>query len=97
MEHEEEELLVSVLRRNNRVRRGVERKLRRILEDQRNRLDLMFTALCDADTTAQDAIQEIWERGGLNCSPDDVQSIIDLTVEALHALKSNTRNAESQS
>jgi hypothetical protein len=96
MEHGEEELLVSVLRKNNRIRRESEKRLRRILEDQTKRMDLMFTVLCDVDTTAQNAIQEIWERGGLACSPDDVQSIIDLTVEALHALKSNTRNTESQ-
>jgi hypothetical protein len=96
MDFSEEEPLIQVLRKNNRIRREAEKRLRRVLEDQTKRMDLMFIALCDKDTDAQNAIQEIWERGGLTCSPDDVQSIIDLTVEALHALKSNTRNTESQ-
>lgn len=93
MGHDEEERLVTVLRKNNRAQRSVVKRLRRARLQAQEHADALFNALCETNTTAENVIQEIWERGELNCSPNDYQSIIDLTVEAL---KSKTRNTESQ-
>jgi hypothetical protein len=74
---------LSVVRHHNRVLRTVHKTLRNALKLQQEKADSNFIEICETKTEAELAIEELWMRGELDCSPQDYQTIIELAVAAL--------------
>jgi hypothetical protein len=69
--------LTVILRRNNRALRTVNRKLRNKIKAIEQQGDEAFKALCEVNVQAEQAMQQLWEMSGLDCSPNNYAAIID--------------------
>jgi len=77
--------LRTATRHHNRVLRTVNKSLRRKSERLGAKADELFTALCEVDVQAQEALRELWERGGFQppIGPEDYTIIIERSIAAL--------------
>ena len=75
----------SVVRGHNRTLRRIVSTLRRRVQSQRSYADTLFVELCNTTPAAELALREIWEKAGLDCSPDDYDTIVEKAVVALKA------------
>jgi 8-oxo-dGTP pyrophosphatase MutT (NUDIX family) len=72
----------SAVRHNNRVLRRIVRTLRARIETNKTYQDALFIELCGTSPAAELALREIWEKAGLDCSPDDYHTIVEKAVAA---------------
>lgn len=82
----------SVIRRQNRTLRLVNRNLRRKIEGIEIHSDEVFFTLCNTDPRAEMVLREICERAGIAFSTDDYddESFVDSVVNALTASSNPT-------
>jgi hypothetical protein len=86
---DEEELLVTSLKRNNKIRRAVERKLRGALRKITEHNDQLFVELCETENAkaAELALEKLWTLGGFSCGPRDYEQIVERCLECLGKTK----------
>ena len=73
-DYKQESELVEALRKNNRVRRSLEKKLRQSVTIVKTESDVLFKELCLIDESrleAVDALEKLWAFGELTCEPLD--------------------------
>lgn len=75
---------ISVVQRHNRAVRMVNRNLRRILSRLQNETDYKVAVLMDTSSQAEEALEKIRVLGGIDCSPDDYDTIIAVCVATLN-------------
>lgn len=74
-----------VVRMHNRALRRIVRNLRKVLQRNRIASDEVFEVLCETDVAAEQAMRELWERGGFQppIGPQDYPEIVELAIRAL--------------
>lgn len=77
---------VEVLRLQNRALRGIVRSLRTRGQRQSEKTDALFIALCDNSSRAEQALRELWEKAGFQCSPEDYEFIVSMAIRALNTV-----------
>jgi hypothetical protein len=79
----EDEGVVEFVRHRNRVLRRANKVLRNTNFNLQKQADENFAAIVETKTESELAIEELWMRGELQCSPEDYYTIVELAVEAL--------------
>lgn len=81
------ELEQSVVRQRNRVLNITNRKIREAHRELSDKTDELVRAFCETETESERAMRELWERGGLDCSPQDYEGIVERCVAALQFIE----------
>jgi hypothetical protein len=86
MFNEDEEIL-HVVRRHNRILRKVHKVLRRNLQQKQEHADNIFVELC-SNNEAQLAMEKLWALGGIQdiCGPQDYDKIVDTCLSRLNVV-----------
>jgi 8-oxo-dGTP pyrophosphatase MutT (NUDIX family) len=79
---EEPTEILSVVRGHNSTLRRINKILRSRLQTNKSIQDVFFYELCNSSPAASIALREIWEKAGLDCSPDDYPEIVEKVVSA---------------
>ena|ERR1022692_828067 len=74
---------IDVVRHHNRILRKANKALRNTHNKLQEQADENFKQVCETQTESDHAIEELWMRGELECSPQDYSTIVELAVEAL--------------
>ena len=75
---------VDVLQRLNRAVRRRNKQLRTVLTHVRTYTDATVAELFDAPNEANLALEKIRTLGGINCDPDDYDTVVKVCVAALN-------------
>jgi hypothetical protein len=85
-----------VVRKHNRVLRRITHLLRTRLRMRDECADEMFTALCETNPAAEQAMGELWGSGEFDCGPQDYKYMIERSIEAVRRLNKIEGHTNSQ-
>lgn len=74
----------SVVRLQNRALRTIVRRLRATVRNGQEKADTMFVALCETNPSAEQAMRELWERAGFECSPENYDFMVEMAVRCIN-------------
>lgn len=77
---------ITVLRKINKTQREVNAELRRQLRANKEECDGLVEFLCES-LKAEEAMGELWERGGFDCDPEDYGSVVMRCLDGLESLR----------
>jgi coenzyme F420-reducing hydrogenase beta subunit len=95
MRYDEEMEHVEVLQRLNQVVRRRNKQLRTAVVSTRLYADAVVTQLCEAPSAAQNALEKIRTLGGINCGPDDYDTIVEKAIQARNMIGFSQERSES--
>lgn len=75
-----------VVRRHNRILRRITKILRRRIVHGAAYTDEVFTALCETNPAAEQAMRELWGSGEFDCGPQDYEFLVKHSIYAVRKL-----------
>jgi hypothetical protein len=85
-----------VIRKHNRVLRRTTHLLRVRVNKEKEHSDELFTALCQTNPRAEEALREIWESDvfGPQVDPEDYDQIVSTCLEALREYRGKVQDTK---